>query len=90
MCHTQLELALSKVDDWQFDSFELERATNGRPLSVLAFALIKNAGLSTVLNLDERKLARYVRNHRPVSLFCLCRLGGARVPFEGQAQTLAG
>ena len=50
---------LSKVDDWQFDSFALERVSNGRPLSLLAFALFKRTDLTSRFGIDEQKLARW-------------------------------
>lgn len=40
MC-LQLEAVLARATDWQFDSFELAAASGNRPLSVLAFYLIK-------------------------------------------------
>ena len=49
---------LSGVDDWTFDSFALDRATGGRPLSTLAFALIRTSGLMFFLDINEQKLAR--------------------------------
>ncbi len=54
----QLSAALSKVEEWQYDTFALEHATGGRPLSALGFALIKKSGLVSALDLDEQKLAR--------------------------------
>ncbi len=48
------------MDDWQYDTFELEEVTGGRPLSALAFALIKRSGLIELLGVNEGKLARYV------------------------------
>ena len=54
----QVLTALSKVDDWQFDMFALERATSGRPLSLLAFALIQRAQLSQLFGINENKLVR--------------------------------
>ena len=53
----QLASVLAKVDEWGYDTFELDQVTEGRALSVLAFALIKRAALSSALGLDERKLA---------------------------------
>lgn len=41
----QLEAVLAKVDDWQFDSFGLCTAANGRPLSALGFFLLKRSNL---------------------------------------------
>ncbi len=49
---------LAKVDDWQFDTFALERASNGRPLSVLGFLLLKRVDVVGKYGLDEAKLTR--------------------------------
>ena len=54
----QLLLALSKVDEWSYDSFHLEEASGGRPLSALSFALFKRSGIVSCLRLNEKKLAR--------------------------------
>ncbi len=54
----QVLRVMSTVDDWTFDVFELAAVTNGRPLSTLAFALIKRSGISGRLHLDESRLAR--------------------------------
>lgn len=34
-------LSCLQVDDWQFDAFKLSEVTDGRPLSLLSFALLK-------------------------------------------------
>ncbi len=36
---------LAKVDNWQFDTFELNAVTKGQPLSTLAFFLMKRLNL---------------------------------------------
>eukprot|EP00798_Chlamydomonas_sp_ICE-L_P016333 gene16333-22523_t len=56
----KLSLILEHVDDWTFDIFELQRATNGRTLSVLAFNLFKRADITSRFGLDESKLARFL------------------------------
>ena len=38
--YLQLQAVLAKIDDWQFDSFELHEVSGGRPLSTLAFAIL--------------------------------------------------
>jgi hypothetical protein len=48
------------VDDWTFDSFALSDATDGKPLSTLAFSLFKTSGVIEALHLDETKLSRSV------------------------------
>ena len=37
---TKVIAVLAKIDSWQFDSFELDLVTGGRPLSVLTFAIL--------------------------------------------------
>ena len=54
----QLSSALS-VDNWQFDSFQLEEASGGRPLSCLAFFLFKRSDLIAKFHLNETRLARF-------------------------------
>ncbi len=41
----EMELVLAKAEEWQFDSFQLEKFIGGRPLSLLAFYLIKRSEL---------------------------------------------
>ena len=55
---SQVISALSRVDEWTYDMFELNLVTGGQPLSTLAFALFKSSGIVDLLMLDERKLAR--------------------------------
>lgn len=57
----ELTAILSRVDDWIFDSFELDRVTCGKPLSCLSFYLIKRAGLIEKLRLNEVKLSRFLQ-----------------------------
>ncbi len=54
----QLSRVLSTTEEWQFDSFALNSASGGRPLSALGFALFKRMGLITTFGLNEMKLAR--------------------------------
>ena len=56
----QLSRVLAHMHDWQFDAFALERATSGRPLSVMAFALFKRTDIVSRFNIDEGKLARFL------------------------------
>lgn len=41
----QVLAVLAKIDDWQFDTFELNDVTEGWPLSVLAFATMLKCDL---------------------------------------------
>ena len=36
---------LAEMDDWKFDSFKLNEVTNGRPLSTVAFAILRKCDL---------------------------------------------
>ncbi len=36
-----MQEVLSKIENWQFDSFELHEATGGWPLSTLTFAIMR-------------------------------------------------
>ena len=56
----QLSKALGSIDAWQFDSFELEEASIGRPLSCLAFHLMKKMNIVKHFQLDEIKLTRFL------------------------------
>ncbi len=41
----QVLTVLAKIDNWQFDSFELNDVTDGWPLSTLTFAIMKKCNL---------------------------------------------
>ena len=60
MC-AQLAAIMARMDTWTFDMFELERATTGRPLSFMAFALFKRMDLIPRFGIDEQKLIRWAR-----------------------------
>ena len=60
----QVLSALSRLDEWTYDMFELNLVSGGRPLSTLAFALFKRSGIVSLLMLDEPKLARCVSGSR--------------------------
>mmetsp|Transcript_25460 Transcript_25460/g.55342 ORF Transcript_25460/g.55342 Transcript_25460/m.55342 type:complete len:787 (-) Transcript_25460:1267-3627(-) len=51
---------LAKVDDWQFDAFKLSEVSNGRPLSMLSFALLKRCELIEKWQLHEHKLVKFL------------------------------
>lgn len=50
---------LAKAGHWQFDTFQLEDVTDGRPLSALAMYLFQEAGLVEEFKLDVKVLLRY-------------------------------
>ncbi len=54
----QLSRALKRADEWQFNSFELEVASGGCPLSCMAFFLMKKMELVSRFHLNETRLAR--------------------------------
>ena len=54
----QVLAKLTHLDDWTFNTFRLAELTNGKPLSTLAFAVLKQSGIVSCLKLDEHKLAR--------------------------------
>eukprot|EP00983_Pelagomonas_calceolata_P076069 1153266-Pelagomonas_calceolata.AAC.3 len=47
-----------QVDDWNFNAFELDTASDGRPLSTLAFALLSRGSLISHFKINSVKLAR--------------------------------
>lgn len=60
-CRMQVNQVLLGVDNWTFDPFALDEVTGNRPLSTLAFALMKRQGIVDCLGLDEARLARSVK-----------------------------
>ncbi|KAF5843139.1 hypothetical protein DUNSADRAFT_2175 [Dunaliella salina] len=53
---------LAAADEWWWDAFELNDATNGRPLSTLAFALLTRHYVDELKGccVDETRLARFL------------------------------
>lgn len=51
---------LARVDDWQFDAFKLNEVSNGRPLSMLSFALFKRCEIVDKWALNEHKLVKFL------------------------------
>ena len=45
ICYLQVLAVLAKIDNWQFDCFELSEVSGGRPLSTLTFAIMHKMGL---------------------------------------------
>ena len=56
----QLLQVLGGLNEWQFDSFKLDEVSNGRPLSCLAFYLLKSSSLISSFRLKEARLARFL------------------------------
>ena len=55
----QLMVSLGDINSWQYNSFQLEDVSGGRPLSCLAFHLMKKMDIIKRFHLDETKLARW-------------------------------
>ncbi|GFH17868.1 PDEase domain-containing protein, partial [Haematococcus lacustris] len=56
-----LNIALSRAEEgWSFDAFELSEVSGGRPLSTLAFALLRRMHLIQHFQLREGRLARFL------------------------------
>lgn len=58
---THMETVLATVDDWCFDAFKLDEVCQGHPLSTLAFYLFSRNGLIQKYDLEEVRLARFLR-----------------------------
>ena len=43
--YSQVLAVLGCIDDWQFDIFRLNEVSNGCPLSLVAFAIMRNCDL---------------------------------------------
>ncbi len=56
----QVASLLQNVDAWTFNMFALDEATDCRPLSTIAFYLLKREGIVSTLLLDEHKLANFL------------------------------
>jgi hypothetical protein len=56
-----VEQVLQSSNEWQFDAFALADATNGHPLSALAFFLFTKQGLVEHYSLRPTILARFLR-----------------------------
>ncbi len=54
----QAERVLAAVDEWHFDAFRLEKATQGHALSCLAFYLLQRGGMVRRFSLNPLLLAR--------------------------------
>ena len=67
---------LATCDEWQFDAFQLAEATQGHPLSALAFYLIHRQGLLLSLKLDGVALARSVPCKQPATITRAVPLAG--------------
>ncbi|GFH21001.1 3'5'-cyclic nucleotide phosphodiesterase [Haematococcus lacustris] len=55
-----VEACLVSAGTWTFDAFALTQATEGHPLSVLAYWLLHQSGLAAWAQLDQVKLARWL------------------------------
>ncbi len=55
-----LMVMLAKADGWQFDAFELNEVSGGRPLSFLGYFLFKRFELIEKFGLDEVRLVQFL------------------------------
>ena len=55
-----LNYLLEHIEDWQYDTFALNKETDGHALSYLAFVLIKRNRSFVKYGMDEGKLARFL------------------------------
>eukprot|EP00798_Chlamydomonas_sp_ICE-L_P000521 gene521-1934_t len=69
-----LNLCLETLDSWQFNAFALDKAANGRALSVLAFSLFHRSNVIKLLGLDATRLASDVLR----TLHVICNRGDLR------------
>ncbi|KAJ3130049.1 cAMP-specific 3',5'-cyclic phosphodiesterase 4D [Nowakowskiella sp. JEL0407] len=56
----RVNILLDGVSNWNWNTFDLERLTPGRPLQTLAKHLFKKRDLVKRLNLNSRKLAKFI------------------------------
>ncbi|MEW5314060.1 MAG: hypothetical protein WDW38_005584 [Sanguina aurantia] len=59
-CEQLEELLVQASTEWQFDAWALDAASQGRPLSTLAYYLIHRAGLVQRFKLPGAQLARFL------------------------------
>ncbi|KAI8469134.1 MAG: hypothetical protein J3K34DRAFT_386003 [Monoraphidium minutum] len=57
----RVERLLAASGDWQFDAFALAEATQGHPLSTLAFYMFQREGLVSTFGISPVMLARFLR-----------------------------
>eukprot|EP00798_Chlamydomonas_sp_ICE-L_P004146 gene4146-14244_t len=72
----ELSSVLANIDNWQFNTFSLEAASNGRPLSVLGYTLLSRTGLMAKYQMDETKLIRTHAADVLRNLHVICTRGG--------------
>jgi len=63
-CPTQTEINRlnEKIDSWEFNVFELDELSSGRPLSLAFCAIMRKNDLYSVLNLNEIDVVRFIVN----------------------------
>ena len=52
---------LHKLEDWDFDVFELEQKTQGNALFFTSYAILNRLGLAAHFNIDDRVLMNFLR-----------------------------
>ncbi len=56
----QVDTLLGRLEEWDFNIFELADLTNGRPLFFISFALFTRHDLLRKFNISEAKLRRFL------------------------------
>ncbi len=57
----QLDRVLATANTWEFDAYALEEASQGRPLSVLAYWLMHTSGCISFARMHGAVLARFLQ-----------------------------
>lgn len=56
----QVDVLLEKVEDWDFDIFQVAKLTNNRPLFFVAYALFQRHDLCRRFNIEDANLRRFL------------------------------
>eukprot|EP00026_Physarum_polycephalum_P002521 Phypoly_transcript_02528.p1 GENE.Phypoly_transcript_02528~~Phypoly_transcript_02528.p1 ORF type:complete len:390 (+),score=85.37 Phypoly_transcript_02528:1354-2523(+) len=56
----QVEALLERIEEWDFNIFEIAELTNGHPLFFISSALFNKHELLTKFNIDEAKFKRFI------------------------------
>mmetsp|Transcript_78581 Transcript_78581/g.127479 ORF Transcript_78581/g.127479 Transcript_78581/m.127479 type:complete len:400 (-) Transcript_78581:50-1249(-) len=64
-------LTLEAITTWDYDLIRLNTVTNGKPLALLAYAIIESYGLLEKLKIDVTKLKRYLLSFEATYNTCM-------------------
>eukprot|EP01116_Phalansterium_solitarium_P017504 TRINITY_DN4328_c0_g1_i1.p1 TRINITY_DN4328_c0_g1~~TRINITY_DN4328_c0_g1_i1.p1 ORF type:complete len:758 (+),score=285.67 TRINITY_DN4328_c0_g1_i1:3227-5500(+) len=56
----QVDILLEKVDDWDFDIFQVAELTNNRPLFFVAYSLFQQHDLMRAFQIDDNNMRRFL------------------------------